>query len=168
MPEFPIYSPEDQERLEDLFTEAQKARGESLIGLRRLGDGDDGSSEDATRAYNAFLAEARERTPILVLAPLGRKEWRALAAQHPARDENKDDENIGGFNEETWPEALILHPGTITEVLHSDRSAQVLVDSLSHGKFTSLYNDVYHLNTGLAIDPKELPLSARTTSNDAT
>lgn len=173
MTDFVLYSPEDEQRIKDLYQAVVDARNATPIGIRRVGDGPDQSEAEAVKAYNDAREEINARTPTLELAPLTRREWRELGKAHPMREEPEDakvdDLACGGFNEETFPDALLAHAGTVTKVRNAPRKkAADLIDALPQGKFLALYNVVYQLNTGDAIDPKALSVSAPTTPSDET
>lgn len=170
MTDFVLYSPEDEAKIKALYVAVDEARALDMMGNHRIGDG--GAAAEAATIANEFVAEVKARTPTLVLAALPRLAWRELGKQHPARTEPEEDAEsdkaAGGFNEETFPDALLAHPGTVVKVRNSRKPATELIAALPHGKFIALYSLVYELNTGDAIDPKELPVSAPTTSSDET
>ena len=175
MSEIYLHTAEDLEKLAELNTTVTLATRTNQVqsASRRMGDGspDDAGAElvAAKRAFNAFLAKAKKRAVCVVIGPLDRREWRTLTKAHPAREDEEfadDDRAAGGFNEETFPDALMLHPGTVLEIRNAGTTnvAEFLA-KLPHGKFNSLYNEAYRENTGDVIDPKAFPVSATTAPN---
>jgi hypothetical protein len=126
--------------------------------------GDDNALRAATDAYDAFADEALARATKVEMRGLGRKAWRGLLAEHPARKitEKAEDgtehevthpEDIIGWNSETMPDPLVrasLSPGQF----ESDEKRDAWLDGLTDPEFSVLYSAAVKFNTVGGPDPK--------------
>lgn len=122
--------------------------------------GDSRSVREAAKAYDDFMEEARERgqvVPLRMLRPRGA--FRALVAEHPARDGNEDDA-ANGFHSEDFPVALVLASIVREGDFATDADVEEFVDSLSDADFSGIYAEAYKLNEEMQRDPK-VSLSSR-------
>lgn len=165
-----LYQGDDREeiaRLQQAVDDAQRPRTANL----RYGGGDESAEARtaAVEAYNAFVAAARERAVKVVLSALGRRQWRALTAEHPPRDgdAHKDaDSEAGGVNSDTFPDALLNahdpNPTMVEPTFESVAERTGWLDELSDADYGRLYSTAYLINRASGSDPKELPVSAPT------
>jgi hypothetical protein len=125
--------------------------------------------------HDALLAEATERSTPVVIQALGRKKWRSLVAEHPAREANEEDEAVG-VNEDTFAEALLMYVNpddgeerTILSPEFADAKSRMrFLDALSDAQFQQVYINAFALNRALGEVPKALsshsPRTDETTS----
>lgn len=147
-----LYQGDDLDRIEGLRADLARAKS-AQSGQARIGD----TSADvaaATAALQAACAEAEPRAVVVRVQALGRRQWRSLVADHPARDDDQEDQAMG-INGDTFPDALlaasVAEPDFPTP---ADREA--FLDSLSDADFTRLWRTAYVLNRVPAEDPKDL------------
>ena len=148
---------DDFERSRELAAEVQAAAIQAGSPSRLS---DSPSVMDAAKAYDDFMAEARERgqaVPLRMLQPRGA--FRKMVADHPAREGNEADES-NGFHSEDFPVALVLASVVRGGDFATDRDVEEFVDSLSDADFSALYSDAYQLNEEQQRDPK-VSLSSR-------
>lgn len=138
--------------LERKYEAALKAEGDAP---RVLSDESQASSLAAL--HEALVAEAEESAIDVTVTALGRRAWRALVAEHPARDGNKNDA-AAGVNEDTFKDALVSASADLAE---DD------LDQISDVDFDRLYFTAFALNRVPADDPKALA-SPVSTASDAT
>lgn len=167
-----IYQGDDLERLSELRREVSvaEARVQESIGRpRRGGDEDPRAGLSAAKeAFDAFVNEAAERAVEVHLQAMGRKPFRTLLAEHPARkvedDEGKqvdhEDDADYGANTETMFEPLLK--ASITEPADLD------LDDLSDGDAGRLFASAFWLNRSPGGDPKEQRFSPSTPSSTET
>ena len=148
----PLYQGDDLALIETLREVVERARL-SAAGPARVGDtGSDLAT--AKVALQVACEEAEPRAVVVVVKALGRRQWRSLVTEHPARDDTKEDEALG-VNADTFPDALV--PPSIAEPefpSHADRDA--FLDSLSDADFNRLFRAAFVLNRVPADDPKDL------------
>lgn len=182
-----IYQGDDLEQLAELRQAAEVARrrvkqaqGRSL----RIGD-DAPTAEAEESAYDEFVAEAAERAETLVVQAIGRKRFRDLLAEHPARkvkvtdedgtrEEAHEDDADFGVNVETFPDALLTYRDgdvrTITapEFPTAKACRDFLDNDLSDGDYESLWQTAYWLNRNPVVDPKATRYSTASPRSDET
>lgn len=112
--------------------------------------------------HDALVAEAEESAVHVKVQALRRSAWKALIAEHPPREGNKDDEAVG-VNEDTFKDALVAE--SIVEP--ADLSLEDL-DELSDVDFDRLYYAAFTLNRAPVADPKANLASQMTRESDAT
>lgn len=122
----PIYSDDDQERLNELHRAtlvAQRNAQAKALQVLRIGDDaeDDAEKKRVEKEYDAFLDEAAERAEAWVLQSIGFREFRRLLNEHPPRmvtktaedgtvtDEMHLEDEDWGINTETFPEDLLYY-----------------------------------------------------------
>jgi len=140
------------------------ARLRARSGAQRVGDeapteeplpqiGDDPDLVAAAEAFDAFVAEAAERGVKVVVKTIGRK-WRTLAAEHPPREDNDNDEewgwNVATFGEVVVPLCVVSIGGTELD----EKQAAEQVDQMSDGDFKRVLAAAVKINTGRGPDPK--------------
>lgn len=108
--------------------------------------------------HDALVREAEESAVHVVVRALRRSEWKALVAEHPAREGHKGDEAVG-VNEETFKDALVA--------ASVDLTADDL-DNLSDVDFDRLYFAAFALNRAPVADPKAGLVSRMTQQSDET
>lgn len=147
-----LFQGDDLVRHEELLAEMERAaRGISGTSAR-LGDDPKVAARMAAEAFNAFKDEAEERAAKLEIRALGRKAWRDLVANHPARGGDDADE-AQGFNVDTFADDLI--PACIVEGQFpsvADRDA--FLDDLPDGLWNLLYRECLTINQASGPDPK--------------
>lgn len=115
-------------------------------------------SHEIFEEYDALKAEAEETALTLVVFALGRKAWRELVAEHPAREGNDTDEAMG-VNEETFKDALVplslLYPEGHDDFGH-EQISEAALDLISDIDFDRLYYSAFALNRAPATAPKAL------------
>lgn len=107
---------------------------------------------EAVEARTKFAAEAEGRGTTVVMRSVGRKTWRRMLSEHPARDGNEIDERLGA-NAESFGEAIV--PACMASpVFQTDEERSAFLDSLSEAQFGRLEMAAFTLNTSLGADPK--------------
>jgi hypothetical protein len=151
-----ILQGDDDEELRRLQAraEALKPKKDAPTPPRTL-DERDGYTEALAEARE-FAAEAEERGVKVVLRALGRKTWRDLIAQHPPRDGESADKELGA-NADAFGEALV--PLCMASPAGSPEECRAFLDSLNEGQFGDLAVRAWRLNMGRGSDPKALSLS---------
>lgn len=154
-----IYGGDYLDRIRLLERKAEAAR-EAASDVRTI----DEVPEYLTLAeqHDALVAEAEEKATHIKLRALGRREWKALVAAHPAREGNKSDESVG-VNEDTFKDALV--PASIAEPAGFGEDD---LDALSDIDFDRLYFTAFALNRAPGGDPKAGLVSRMTQPNDET
>jgi hypothetical protein len=167
-----IYQGDDLERLSDLRREVSVAgaRLQNTIGSPRRGGDEDPKAalRQAQQAFDDFVDEAAERAVEVRLQAMGRKPFRALLADHPARQVedtdgkqvDHDDDVDYGANTETMFEPLLS--ASIVEPADLD------LDALSDGDAERLFATAFWLNRSPGGDPKEQRFSPDTRSSTET
>lgn len=97
--------------------------------------------------HDALVAEAEAQALHVTLRALKRSAWKALIAEHPPREGNKEDAALGA-NEDTLKDALVA-----ASIVSPDLSADDL-DDLSDADFDRLYITAFALNRGTVAAPK--------------
>lgn len=92
---------------------------------------------------------------------LGRHKYMRVKAAHPARKQDRSDRL--DFNADTFPAALIA--ASAVEPTMTDEQAVELVDRLSDGQFTKLWNAAIAVNVGSDDVPKSVLRSDSAASN---
>lgn len=150
----------DEEKLRELRAAAAKVDPTGKTDVALMSEDPDEAHRLAVKAANDFAEEAESRGVTIVLRTVGRKTWRTLIAEHPAREGN-DEDKAAGFNVETFPEALV--PACIGSIGTGDISPGAvadLLDALTQAQFDLLAVAAYNLHTALGANPKERLLSA--------
>lgn len=148
---------DDLDRVAELLAAVTQAA--SLTSPSRIGDAD--PTQDAIRAYDAFMDEASERAVKVELVALPRKRYREMVAAHPARmvpgpdgaEVVHEDDADAGFNTDTLGDDLVplsFAPGQFGTDFERDE----FVDALSDGQFSVLYSAALGLNRGFGPNPK--------------
>lgn len=173
-----IYQGDDLERLSELRREVSVAEAkfqEAVLRPRRGGDEDPKAAvRAAQQAFDAFVDEAAERAVEVHLQAMGRKPFRALLAEHPARQvegpEGKpvdhDDDIDYGANTETMFEPLMA--ASIMAPAFTPPERQAFLDDLSDGDSERLFATAFWLNRSPGGDPKEQRFSSITRSSTET
>lgn len=156
-----IFQGDDEARLLDLARRIDAARAAESKGVRSLGDVLE--SETLVVEYNEAVAKAEKRAAVVTLQALPRPRWRALVAEHPARDDNDEDHAVG-VNEDTFAEALV--PASIVSIKPSQGDQGDFLGALSDAQYGELYNAAFYLNR--AVGPAPKALSTPSPSSDAT
>lgn len=168
-----IYQGDDLERLAELRRAVTRAERESEGAPRRGGDPD--AVAGAKAAYDTFVEESAERAVLVELTALGRKRFRSLMAEHPARkvqgedgkQETHEDDEGYGVNVETFADPL-LHVSITAPEFGTPADRDAFLDSLSDGDHGRLFNAAYWLNRSPGGDPKDTRYSATSRSSSAT
>lgn len=133
-------------------------RGDDEAELRRLREeaarteADTPARKKAEKAANDFAVTAEERGERIVMRSVGRKTWRRLLNEHPPRDGNEGDENIGA-NADTFGEAIV--PVCLASpTFPTDEERDAFLDSLSPAQFGRLEVVAFQLNMSVGADPK--------------
>lgn len=151
-----LYLDEDQHQINALrkaLTQALANAAGNSKAPERIGDDNDVAS--AAEAYDNFVAEAAARGVKVAVTNMPGRKWRALAAEHPPRKDNDDDEEWG-FNFLTLGDAVV--PSCVTSVngkTLDGAEVEAAIDDLSDGDFSRVYSAVLRLNTGRGPDPKD-------------
>lgn len=130
-------------------------------GLTRLASDVPQSVELAEKHREAVDAAEADAIHVVVTA-LPRKVWRALVAEHPVRDGNRDD-IAAGVNEDTFKDALVLggqvlingHPTAYASVL-SPELTEADFDEMADVDYDRIYYAAFGLNRSPSSDPKAL------------
>lgn len=178
----PIYQGDDTERLAELRMAVAIAERQAQIAAgapKRGGDDDPQAAVNAAQAeFDAFVDEASERAIEVVVRAIGRRRFRDLMAEHPAREVDgpdgkkvtHDDDREYGVNVETFAPALLLFAEagedgvrTITDPAEVTKSPTVLRDFLddevTEGDYEKIFTVAYWINRAPGSDPKELRYS---------
>lgn len=139
--------------LERKYEAALKAEGDTPRVLS-----DESQASSLAEQHEALVAEAEDSAIDVTVTALGRRAWRALVAEHPARDGNKGDADLG-VNEDTFKDALVAASVDLTD---ED------LDLISDVDFDRLYISAFALNRLPVADPKALPASQVNTESAAT
>jgi hypothetical protein len=160
----PLYQGDDLEKIEGLRADVERARLASS-GPARVGDTFSGVAA-AQAALMAACEEAEPRAVAVVVKALGRRQWRSLVQEHPARDGEKEDEMLG-VNAEAFPDALV--PASILEpAFDTPADRDDFLDSLSDADFNRLFRAAFTLNRVPADDPKDLLAYEQISESDET
>jgi hypothetical protein len=158
-----LWHGDDYQPLADLLKEVETAATTAVMDSpSRLGD--DPGIRTATQAYDAFREEALTRATRVEMQALGRKSWRSLLADHPARKvvEKSEDgaehevthpEDLIGWNSETLPDPLVK-ASLVPNQFESTEKRDAWLDGLSDPDFSRLYSAAVMLNTSGGPDPK--------------
>lgn len=181
----PIYQGDDSERLAELRMAVAIAerQAQNNSGALRAGDAPEDEVKAARAAYDAFVDEAAERAVEVVVRAIGRRRFRDLLAEHPARkvkddkgeDVTHEDDAEYDVNAETFPPALLTFAesgdeGVRTiigpsEVLKSPTALRdFLDDDLTEGDYRKIFAVAYWINRTPGSDPKELRYSPSTSA----
>lgn len=111
--------------------------------------------------YEALKAEAEREAKAVTLKAIGRKEWRALKANHPPRTVPADPEvvkqdRLAGVNVETVEDDLV-HASLIAPEFKSRAAFDEWVDELSEAEFQTVLAHAWSLANTVRVDPKSLP-----------
>ena len=142
--------------LERQYEEALKSEGKTSRMMSEVP-----ASAALAEQHAALVAEAEESAVTITLRALGRKEWRALVADNPPREGNKDDEQVG-VNEDSFKDPLIV--ASIVEPKLSEDD----LDMLSEADNDRLYLTCWSLNRLPGDSPKVLRVSPQNQPSDAT
>jgi len=190
-----IYQGDDLERLSELRRAAELARvkhDDAKAAVRaeqraatRIGDGPSAESESevvattevltaAQSAYDEFVEGAAERAVEVRVKALGRRPFRSLMAEHPARKvkdaegkESTHEDDELGVNVEEFPDPL-AKASLVDPTFDTPADRDAFLDNLSEGDFERLWQAAYWLNRSPGGDPKELRYSALPPSSPAT
>lgn len=160
----PLYQGDDLDKIESLRMDLARAKA-SASGPARIGD-TDADVQAATAALTAACDDAEPRAVVVVVKALGRRQWRSLVAEHPARDGNKDDETYGA-NSDTFPDALLV-ASIVEPTFPTPADRDDFLDSLSDADFTRLWRSAFLLNRVQADDPKDLLAYEQIRASDET
>lgn len=134
-------------------------RGEDEAELRRLREEaarlepDTPARKKAEKAANDFAAEAEKRGERITMRSVGRKTWRRLLNEHPARDDSEADKSLGA-NADTFGEAIV--PVCLASPTFStDEEREAFLDSLSEAQFGRLEVVAFALNMSVGADPTQ-------------
>lgn len=153
-------------------------------GTLKMGDAGPQAAKDE---HDAYVAEAAERATLVRLEALGRKQWRALLAEHEPRRVTRlvdsaqteivhEDDAELGVNAETFPDALLNYVNAARDDMRtivapefsSSGDRQDWLDDLSGGDFDRLFLTAYTLNSSLGIDPKATTYSGPSPTSSGT
>lgn len=184
-----IYQGDDLDKMGELKQIADRAQWQfdewKLSENRRTGDAPV-DPQPAKDEFDAFVDEAAERATAVKVFHIGRKRFRQLKREHPARMETRliegkqsevtleeDDEN--GVNVDTFPDALLMFHDpatdyrTIVEPAFPTKEGLVeFLDEMADGDFEKLWLTAFSLNTAVGADPKLLRFSATTRNSSGT
>lgn len=138
------------EALEAALDEARTADAEDSLAAG-------GEARKIAEEIQALEGEMREHTHTFGLRGLPRNEYRALLAEFPPRDGNKEDEAMGA-NAVTWPIALIAR--CCIDPVMTLEQAHELADVLTDGQLLQLYGGALGLNKITVDAPKSVAASA--------
>lgn len=183
-----LYKGDDYARLAELRKVADAAQRvyeqAKEAGTLRGGDAGPKTEKDA---YDAFVAEAAERATLVRIQALGRRQWRSLVDENPARRELRvlddakqevvhDDDADYGVNTSTFPDKILTYRDPTREemrtIVEPDfPTAAALtdwLDNLSGGEFDRLWVTAFYLNREPGIDPFVTTFSAISRESSAT
>lgn len=204
-----IYQGDDLERLGELRREADiaeriaqealdDAERQSVGVSRRAGDPDpmvearaafDAAVKPSRDAYDTFVDEAAERALVVEVRAIGRRRFRQLLAEHPARtvtrkgddgketEEVHEDDRMFSVNADTFPSALLAYIDpddmTVRTITAPDFKGRreveaFLDDELAEGDFDKLWISAYYLNRNVGADPKAARYSTDSLRSSAT
>lgn len=192
--EYPIYRGDDRERVAELsraLASAERvaeAAGQNPAARYGATDTDPKAAvEKARAAYNAFVDEVADRTPMVKYRHVGSRRFRQILLSHPARrvmqGEGEDATEVDhpddagyGVNTETFPWALLAYrdgDDGVRTIVEPDFASErdclaFLEDVLSEGQLEELWVAAYMLNRGGSVHPKLLRLSGDTQGSSAT
>lgn len=141
--------------------------------------------------YNELKAEAEREATVVTLQAVGRKGWRALKGNHPARTEGDPDvvkgDRLAGLNTQSVEDDLVHASLAAPEGKHcaGDQRQQNIgcsednpcgnraaftewADTLSEGEFQTILQKAWSLANVAQYDPKSLPASPTQTSGGNT
>lgn len=160
----PLFTNDDTDQLAILAREIEQAVG--AADPKRIGDT---PVQTATEAYDAFMAEAKERATWVNIVALPGRAWRALLAEHPPRKDVTDEQGEVveswpqdaqyGFNVDAISRPLLVggatHPPSL-DVAQFDSVTELeeFVDDLADPQFNKLVSAAVRLNTETGPDPK--------------
>lgn len=132
----------------------------------RTGDSQrlDDQETDAQATYRAAIERAAERAIEVWVTHIGRKAYRSLLTEHPPRDDNEIDQQLG-WNDETFPDALLM-ASVVTDPAVDD--LEDFLDALSEDDAELVFTAAVATNGGGSADPRLRLYSDTTPSTDAT
>jgi hypothetical protein len=160
-----LWHGDDYQPLADLLKDVESAANTAVFAdAPRLGD--DAGTRTAAQKYDAYREEALKRATHVEVRALGRRSWRALLAEHPARKvtEKAEDgtdrevthpEDEIGWNAETLPDPLVK-AALVPDQFESIEKRDAWLDGLSDPEFSRLYSAAVSLNVSGGPDPKAL------------
>ncbi|MDF9718036.1 hypothetical protein [Nocardioides sp. ChNu-99] len=126
----------------------------------------------AWEAYADAVDAANADGLKVVLNDIGSGRWRDLVAQHPPRDGNRRDQQLG-YDTDRFPAALLGYVDhdtdrrTIVEPVMSELELKAFLRDISDSDLEAMYVIATNLNRAQAADPKDVrSLIARRSSNE--
>ncbi|WP_294567618.1 hypothetical protein [uncultured Arthrobacter sp.] len=151
------------DRLNSLWAAAMAAQNDKTP--RTLADED--PFDVLSREYEALKAEAEEAGLSVTIKAVGRREWRTLKQNHPARVEGDPEtikgDRLAGLNTSTVEDDLV-YASLVSPEFTSRAAYDEWADALSEGEFQTILTRAWQLANVAQYDPKSLPAS-RTPSN---
>jgi hypothetical protein len=126
---------------------------------------------ELARQHDDLVREAEASALHVRVRALGRREWKALVAEHPPRVAGKDgatedqakSDALSGVNDETFKDALVA-----ASVIEPEGITPEDLDQLADIDYDRIYLRSFALNRGAAPDPKASLVSRLTQKNDET
>lgn len=156
--EIPLWANDDRLRLNELELELNEAS--VTAGPKRMNDA---PVVEAAAAYDAFKAEALGRSQVVHITALPGPKWRFLLADHPPRDDVKNDDGEvtdswpqdqeHGFNIETIARPLVIASLDLDQ-FDDDDAREAWVDDLDDPTFSRIYSAAVRINERGGADPK--------------
>lgn len=119
---------------------------------------------------DALRDEAEESALHVRVQALGRREWKALIAEHPPRkagegatEQEAKSDALSGVNDETFKDALVAASLAGPEGVTAED-----LDQLADVDYDRIYLTAFAMNRGTAPDPKASLVSRLTQKNDET
>lgn len=180
----PLFGGDYQQRVDLLDADLEAARtaaerAKKSTAPRTLSDDAPGAPEEARvveleAEREALVAEAEENGEVTIVTlqalskkdgKSGRRRWNDLVSEHPPRDDNDVDAELG-VNDSTFGEVLV--PLSIIDISDQEIDVDDLLDAVSSAQFDLLYAVAFSLNRGVGSSPKSLRKSPPSLSGDAT
>lgn len=126
----------DFEQLEKRLDEAMRGRGDSLAAGSTV--------NQLAEQIESLRAEMEAQTVVFRMRAVPRRQWTALVAAHPPRDDNNVDRSLS-VNESTFTAALI-EACTVDPTLTSEQWTTLLDEQLTEFQYNKLFNAAWSLN----------------------
>lgn len=159
-----IFQGDDEARINELREAAERAKPDPKA-QRLLHEDPEAAYRAACEEHDEYKREAETRAVVLVVQALRRKQWRSLVAEHPPRENNAGDTQLG-INLLSFPDALV--PASLADpAFDTPADREDFLEQLSDAQFDELFWSAFRLNRGGALDPKDFLASAPSSSKTA-
>jgi len=106
--------------------------------------------ESLTKTAAEVRREMAQAVIVVRFEAIPRREWLALLAEHPPRDDDATDQRVG-FNAATLYEAIVRRSWVAPELAPADLDA--LLEVVNDGQFNELADAAFSVNTRGAVVP---------------